>query len=112
MEMKNVKSNITNSIFINNNCSNHTGAVKLTCASKDPDWCTHHINNSYFKDNRGSRGGAIFYDRLRPVLHNNVYINNTAPYGPNIASFPAKLKFIESTRRDLSITGALTVASG
>ena len=36
-------------------------------------------------------GGAIYYPEVRPQLTNCTYTNNTAPYGPNIASYPVKV---------------------
>jgi hypothetical protein len=36
-------------------------------------------------------GGAIEYDVYRPTFVNNYFENNTAVYGPNIASYPIKI---------------------
>ena len=63
-----------------------------------------------FENNTATKqGGAIFYDYNRPVLQNNVYINNQALYGPNIASYPVKIVFNGSDTDYMSI---VNVGSG
>lgn len=36
-------------------------------------------------------GGGIYYNLIRPEMENITYINNSAPYGPNIASYSVKI---------------------
>ena len=37
------------------------------------------------------QGGAIYYAYVRPNLRNIEYVNNSAPYGHNIGSYPIKI---------------------
>ena len=51
------------------------------------------IQDSAFSNNSASEaGGAFFYDMYRPGLLNNIFYNNSASYGNNIASYPIKIK--------------------
>jgi len=53
-----------------------------------------------FNENSASvSGGAIKYDSLRPHMDNNSFINNSAVYGPNIGSYPVRIK-IKGTNTD------------
>lgn len=54
-------------------------------------------------------GGAIFYDLYRPVLDNNTFAHNSALYGPDIASYPVKIKLANSDSDEMVFTN---VASG
>ena len=45
-----------------------------------------------FENNRATeKGGAIAYNLYRSEMVNVTFVNNTAPYGPNIASYPVKV---------------------
>jgi hypothetical protein len=58
---------------------------------------TTQSNNSHFINSIAlEKGGALRYNMYRPLLHNNQFINNSALYGPNIASYPINL-LINST---------------
>lgn len=49
------------------------------------------IENSNFDQNEAViMGGAIYYNLYRPLLNANQF-NNSAPYGPNIASYPVRI---------------------
>ena len=51
------------------------------------------VQDSIFTHNIAQEnGGGIKYDVYRPTLMNNTFDNNTAVYGPNIASYPIKIK--------------------
>jgi hypothetical protein len=53
--------------------------------------------NSHFEDNIGTMsGGALAYDFYQPHLEGNVFNNNRAFYGENIAGYPVGLRLIES----------------
>lgn len=59
-------------------------------------------------------GRAIyFYDNLIENILDNTYLNNSAPYGPNLASFPTFLRFRMYNQTNLKIdinTGKLDIA--
>lgn len=51
------------------------------------------IEKNLFSHNVAQQyGGGIRYDVYRPTFLNNTFENNTAVYGPNIASYPIKIK--------------------
>ena len=50
------------------------------------------ILNSVFTGNTAvQKGGAIYYNRERPILSQNIFAGNVAAYGPDIASYPVKI---------------------
>ena len=90
---------IYNSSFTNNLAS-YGGGIALSCTSTLP-WLSV-LNNVAFKNNTSSKqGGAIYYDLYRPNMTNVIFINNTAPYGPNIASYPVKIVLANSNTTDI-----------
>ena len=55
--------------------------------------CSYSLLNTEISySNAEAKGGAIFYDLYRPELENNTFVNNTARYGNDIASYPIKIK--------------------
>ena len=67
------------------------------------DLCDNKITGSNFESNAAEvKGGAIYYNFKRPLISNIKYANNSAPYGPNIASYSVKI--IEQTSKNTSIT--------
>ena len=60
--------------------------------------CDYNVSGNEFVQNQAAAyGGALFYDLYQPYgLENNTFENNTAVYGNNIASYPFKLKLIET----------------
>ena len=81
---------ISRSSFENNSAQNG-GAIYLSWKLKL--FCSYNISFSSFKNNSAIyQGGAIYYDLFRPQLSENLYENNFAGYGPNIASYPIKIK--------------------
>ena len=90
---------IYNSSF-SNNLASYGGGIVLSWKLKLP--CLSVLNNVTFKNNISSRqGGAIYYDLYRPNMTNVIFINNTAPYGPNIASYPVKIVLANSNATDI-----------
>lgn len=60
-------------------------------------WTLNLSNLNFINTKAVSSGGAIKYDVYRPILANNIFINNTAEYGPTIASYAVKIKIKDST---------------
>lgn len=48
-------------------------------------------NNTFLSNNAFIEGGAIKFNTQTPYFSNNIFINNTAEYGGNIAAFPCKI---------------------
>ena len=48
-------------------------------------------------------GGALYYDYRRPMLLQNTFINNTAQYGHNIASYPVRIANVDSMNESISL---------
>lgn len=48
-------------------------------------------------------GGAIYYDSYRPSLNNITYVNNSAVYGFNIASYPIKIIKLGSSNNSIEL---------
>jgi hypothetical protein len=89
-------SNITiiDTLFYNNTAQ-IGGSVNLMCSTKLK--CKFDFaGNTFNTSNAVKSGGAIYYDLYRPAMNNNQFINNTALYGENIASYPVKIKLKES----------------
>ncbi|CAI2364488.1 unnamed protein product [Moneuplotes crassus] len=54
--------------------------------------CKNEFTDLYFSNNSAAEmGGSIFYNSVRPILAKIHYDNNTAKYGPNIASYAVKI---------------------
>ncbi|CDW76979.1 UNKNOWN [Stylonychia lemnae] len=91
----------TNVAFLNNSFTNGTsgesgGLIYLKCStSLDCDYLI--FNNTLINSTARLKGGAIYYDSNRPQnINDNIFLNNSAIYGPDIASFPFQLKLINS----------------
>ena len=60
--------------------------------------CQVAIEGNNFTNNLAVEGGAVHYDLYRPTMDtSNIFTNNKADYGPDIASYPAYLEFPESS---------------
>ena len=80
---------VNGSTFMNNFCP-IAGAIALRWEIGSV-W-TYSIVNSIFTNNSATtNGGAIMYDFFKPTLSGNVFTNNSARYGPNIAGYPVKV---------------------
>lgn len=55
------------------------------------------MKNQIFKNNTANSGGAIIYKNQRPQMENVTFLNNSAYYGPNIASYPIYMRIVEKT---------------
>lgn len=88
---------ISNSSFSSNSAI-EGGAIYYICSTSS--YCSAAISNSTFTSNIAAEsGGAVYYTLYRPEFSDNNYVNNTALYGPNIASYAVKIK-IKSSNSD------------
>ena len=62
------------------------------------------MNSTFIRNTATRQGGALHYDYVRPSLRNNLYQNNSALYGPNIASYPVKIKLVNSTQDEVYLS--------
>ena len=94
---------IRDTIF-RNNSAQIGAAIYFSCSSLK--LCTLDVNDVLFQDNKAEvKGGSIYYDFARPILGGNItYVNNTAQYGPNIASYPTKVTFKDDPFAPLEIS--------
>ena len=92
------------------NVARNGGAIAIDCNYKIP--CTNEIINNTFKGNNAtSNGGAITYNSYAPTLSGNIFKNNSAIYGNDVANYPVKIrKYNGSTLED--ITELTNVPSG
>ncbi|CDW88698.1 UNKNOWN [Stylonychia lemnae] len=85
---------ISLSYFKQNSAIISGGAIFTACSILNEQGCESQlINNSFVGNSVGTSGGAIYYDLYRPkMIKSNLFQQNMAIYGPNIASFPVKLQ--------------------
>ncbi|CAI2362506.1 unnamed protein product [Moneuplotes crassus] len=95
IQIFNSKINIENTTFTNNSAY-FGGAITFECTSMAN--CELNIENSKFWNNSAQeRGGAIYYNYNYPRVRNTEFIDNKADYGPNFASYPAKIGLANSS---------------
>jgi len=78
---------ITDSKFYNNSAS-VGGSLSLECSLGLA--CDIELSNNEFINNTASgKGGAVYFN-MKPPLRSSpsLFLNNKAPYGNNIASYP------------------------
>jgi hypothetical protein len=57
-----------------------------------------------FQHNQANdKGGAIYYDSYRPDISEVQFLNNSAKYGNNIASYPVSIKGVSNFSNITSI---------
>ena len=98
-----LSSNITilSSSFIDNTAI-EGAAIYIDWVSGD--YWYSKLENVNFTNNAAQKsGGAISYNFKRPQLANNIFSNNSAPYGPNIASYPVRVYQKESSSDKITI---------
>ena len=84
--------NLNSNIFRNNTANLSGGSV---CFKGK---IALNLKNNSFYDNTAYEGGAIKYDKTIPIMHeSNIFNNNNAIYGANIASYPIRLNIEEIT---------------
>ena len=97
---------ISSSIFYNNTAKYGAG-IYISCQLDQV--CVTAISNTTFTANEAqSSGGGIMYDLYRPALSNLVFSNNSALYGPEIGSYPIKIKIGNSSLNYASIENAVS----
>ena len=82
-------STISNTIFTNN--SAEIGASISIEWSLENQWSNILTNNTFSNNLAVEMGGGIYYDLNRPLISNCKFENNSAKYGPDIASYPVKI---------------------
>jgi hypothetical protein len=99
---------IANSTFYNNSASSGSaGALQLDCIASVP--CDLTVASNNFTSNAAAlNGGAVYWTKQQPVFSNNSFTNNSAVYGPDIASFGIKLTSLDFQET----TGKLSKVSG
>lgn len=92
--MMNSNSTISNSSFSQNIALRGAG-IYFSCLGQRK--CSLEISNSSFTHNLGVQsGGGLEYDVYRPTMENIKFVNNKAVYGPNIASYPVRIRVKET----------------
>lgn len=80
---------ISDSIFSDNKASVGAG-IYYDCSITNQ--CSLMLSNNTFRDNIAAvKGGGVYYNLHRPEFNSNQFANNSAPYGPNIASYSLKI---------------------
>ena len=102
MLVENSNATIQTSNFFNN-IAQYGAAVDLSWSIST--YCTYQIISWNFTQNSAVyHGGAIRYNLFRPTFANNIFRNNSAGYGQNIASYPIKIKLKSSTSDNIQLT--------
>lgn len=94
--------NLTNNTFFNNSASaqkdlstsmlaeGQGGAVYCMCSSIG--YCAFHFANNTFSENSaGVSGGGLYWTDSYPLMTGNIFTDNKAKYGQNVASFAVRL---------------------
>lgn len=103
------QSNITvlNSVLSGNRAVVGAG-VYFDCSFQNQ--CAAVLSNNIFRDNIASvKGGGVYYNLHRPLFSSNQFVNNSAEYGPNIASYAVKIVKAETATNKVFLD---TIASG
>ena len=69
------------------------------------------VDCSFINNIAIQQGGAIYYNFRRPHILNTFYSNNTALYGPNIASYPVRIVFNNSANDSMRLTDVVSGAA-
>ncbi|CAI2370495.1 unnamed protein product [Moneuplotes crassus] len=100
--VQNSKVRIENSTF-NHNAGLKGSAIAFECTSLE--LCDLSLDDVNFTNQRASQqGGAINYNYKPPVITNCTFTNNSAQYGPDIASYPVRIRMTQDIHSDMSLT--------
>ena len=101
------KLSINNTHFLSNYALSGA-ALSLRCSTISA--CTIDLMSNRFEHNDAvTQGGAIYYNFVRPNFIGNTFINNTASYGKNIASYAVRIVQVNKEDQNIVLEG---VASG
>jgi hypothetical protein len=101
-ELFNTLANLTNTTFVNNTAS-VGGAIHFDCSSVS-NWGLS-ITNSTFQSNIASKqGGVLYYGFKHPKIDNWHYKNNSAPYGNELASYAVKIRLLNSSSDQMTVS--------
>ena len=90
-----------------NNYAKYGGAIYISWDLQER--CLTSISNWNFSNNLASiSGGGIMYNLYRPVLTKLSFNNNSALYGPNIASYAIKLKIDNQINSSIMINNVVS----
>ena len=93
---------IFNTTFTNNTAI-HGAAMAFRCTSMA--LCSLNTTENRFVENTAEKeGGAIYYDYNRPEISSNIFVDNQAQYGSDIASYPVKIVNNGSRTDSMSIS--------
>lgn len=103
-----INSNFTvDSSLFDSNTANYGAAVYISCQLSPI--CVASISNTTFANNVAQNsGGGLMYDLYRPTLSSLVFSNNSALYGPNIASYPVKVKIGDTSINTVTVNNAVS----
>lgn len=78
------------------------GAILYDCERHNLGNCHLTLSKNRFINNSAeSSGGAITWKVSRFADGGgNIFVNNSAPYGPNISSFPGRIEIVFLTNND------------
>ncbi|CAG9331088.1 unnamed protein product [Blepharisma stoltei] len=69
------------------------GGVYMSCSNAN--YCDFKLKSCNFTKNSASlNGGGIYFDNEEPGLKNNIFKDNSAIYGNDVASYPVKLMVV------------------
>lgn len=92
-----------NGIVVANNTAQQGAGIFYSCLR--PEVCIFTISNSQIVNNTAVvSGGGIQYDVMRPIMENLIIENNTAQYGPKIASYAMRLKLYHNVTDKIYFT--------
>ena len=95
---------ISNSIFTSNQAL--IGASISIDWSVSSQWTNSLKNNTFAHNVASQKGGGVNYNVNRPVFENNTYMNNSALYGANIASYATRIINQETLSNEIIINGS------
>jgi len=95
----NISLNLTKCTFEKNYAELDGGALEVTCPKfKD---CQSYLTQSAFRLNvAGRNGGGIKWNHAMPQISNNSFQNNSAAYGPDVASYPVSLVLLDQNETE------------
>lgn len=71
------------------------------------------ISDCYFLENNANSSGAVFSYDYSPITYSEcIFLNNTANYGSISGSYPLKLKFSNSTQKELHSNALQNMSTG